>query len=476
MASLTGFFLQQLVHFGDCLAKDLAASASILRTNSYAPPERDDTGYIADLSSSMIAAINIGFLQSPGDQTNALATGCTSGNCTFADDDSAAFSTFAVTHLCQNLTSQIRELPRNDSHYNNTFLTLEYGGDKPYIWSINRKQTDETFSLATVWSWSMIPKSAIIKLFFVFTNDIGSTNWKAMSCSISPVINTWKASIKNTVLKETLLEETLVNKTNVSDAELTEWEWKWMFATVTKDTLRNGLRVPCEGSSSPAVGLTPFPIMSEDPSLPGHIDPTSEWKWWYYPEDCVWTMSDYAVWGMRRFLNSAFENQNVTQTYYPDIQDPGPFEGPVFLKYFFEEGNISFHSVDQRMKSLATAMSTVIRTSDRQPNSRWNRTRLTFAPATGIVWNTTTCVYIQLTWIAFPGVMISLTGLFLILVALENRGIKSDRLWKSSFLAVLFCELATHESPVGKREMHEVAKSTSVSLDGNSKALRLVAG
>ncbi|OAL49028.1 hypothetical protein IQ07DRAFT_511955 [Pyrenochaeta sp. DS3sAY3a] len=472
MASLTGFFLQQLVHFGDCLAKDAAASASISRTNAYNPSPYSSKPL--DISNSLMAAIIIGLLQSPGDQTTVLATGCTSGNCTFADDDSAAFSTLAVTHLCHDLTSQIRVLPGNDS-YSLTFLTLDYGVVTSYIWP---KTTTESPSYATVWSWCDYSTPAVITLIFVFRDSSVSSDWKAMNCSISPAINTYKASITNNVL-----EETLVNTTPLDwpiewfDDDSRDWYTQWRYATATKNTLRNGLRVPCEGSSSTAAGLTPFLITSGDPDFASNLGLSTGSKWWYYPEDCVWRMSSYAFWGMRGALVAMFEDRNITQIVVPGAdQQRYPFQGPALLKSLYEDGNMTFHSVDQRMKGLATSISTVIRTSDQHTDTRWNITRLTFAPATGIVWNTTTCVYIRWAWIAFPAVMISLTGIFLILVALENRGVESDRLWKSSFLAVLFCELETHERPVGKREMHEVAKSTSVSLDGNSKALRLVVG
>jgi hypothetical protein len=65
---------------------------------------------------------------------------------------------------------------------------------------------------------------------------------------------------------------------------------------------------------------------------------------------------------------------------------------------------------------------------------------------------------------------------FLVLVAIDNRGIETDRLWKSSFLAALLCEVELHEKVVRKEEMKAIAKSTSVSLRGTSGKLRLVAG
>ena len=72
--------------------------------------------------------------------------------------------------------------------------------------------------------------------------------------------------------------------------------------------------------------------------------------------------------------------------------------------------------------------------------------------------------------------MIGLTGLFLLLIAYENREIETDRLWKSSFLAALFCEVEVPEKPTGKEEIKAVAKSTSVSLEDKRATLRFVSG
>lgn len=63
---------------------------------------------------------------------------------------------------------------------------------------------------------------------------------------------------------------------------------------------------------------------------------------------------------------------------------------------------------------------------------------------------------------------------FLILVVTGSRGVEPDRLWKSSFLAALFCEVEVNRQPAGKEGMKEMAKSTNVSLAATSKGLRLV--
>jgi hypothetical protein len=107
--------------------------------------------------------------------------------------------------------------------------------------------------------------------------------------------------------------------------------------------------------------------------------------------------------------------------------------GPVQLRVLFEDGNMTLSTVNERVKNLTALMT-------------------------------------------FPAVMIALTGELLVLVAFENRDIEDDQLWKSSFLAALFCDVEVHDTPVGNEEMSAVAKSTSVSLEGKSGRLRLVAG
>ena len=93
------------------------------------------------------------------------------------------------------------------------------------------------------------------------------------------------------------------------------------------------------------------------------------------------------------------------------------------------------------------------------------------------MWHTTTCVHIRWEWITFPVIMMGLTGAFLLLVVVENHGVESDRLWKSSVLAALFCEVDVRQDrPTNKEEMREIAKSTNMSLRRKSDGmLRLTA-
>ncbi len=75
----------------------------------------------------------------------------------------------------------------------------------------------------------------------------------------------------------------------------------------------------------------------------------------------------------------------------------------------------------------------------------------------------------------FPAVMVALTGVFLILVVIKNHSFETDQTWKSSFLAALFCKVEVHDKPVGKEEMFATARSTSMSVEGESGPLWLIA-
>ena len=73
MASLTGFFSQQLVQFKDCYEKDVTAVVSLSKSNEYSRARtfgnNSPVGY-----APMVAAINVGIIQPVTDLTNVLSS------------------------------------------------------------------------------------------------------------------------------------------------------------------------------------------------------------------------------------------------------------------------------------------------------------------------------------------------------------------------------------------------------------------
>jgi hypothetical protein len=167
MASLTGFFSQQLVQFQDCLEKDLAGLVNISRTNSYAQTGGSVQSNVPVDYAPMVAAINVGVLQPLGDLTNVLSSGCSSGNCTFSDTDIPSFSTVAISHFCEDITARIRILnetkPTTSTPYTSAYLGLEYGHNESFEWS---RETGGP----VVWSWTDMPSNSsdLITIYFLF--------------------------------------------------------------------------------------------------------------------------------------------------------------------------------------------------------------------------------------------------------------------------------------------------------------------
>ncbi|KAH6094690.1 hypothetical protein HBI65_120070 [Parastagonospora nodorum] len=431
----------------------------------------------------MVSAIIVGILQPPNDLTNTLSSGCSSGNYTFSESGSPSFSTIAMRHYCQDITSRIRVLNETRTSDNKSstgaYLRIDFGNKETFDWSQN------------------LPG-------IVFSSWVNDTDWKAVNCSLFPVVNTYAANISGAVLQEELtesfplrgigghskkremadqdfaaLQEELTDnfylqgtgghfrRPEIAAQDFNNIVFTFAHMMVTNHNLRGGKRESCEGSNRPGTGLREFMKSSNEPTyvtLEGHTDPTSGWKWRYYPEDCIWTVSRFAMTANRQTLSEILDGQNVTMTF------KGGLGGSTHLRVLFEEGNVTYDSIDERFRGLATSMSAVMRT-----NGGSAYTRSLMEIARGTVWVNITCVSIQWPWIAFPTVIIGLTGLSLILVAIENRGIENDRLWKSSFLAALFCEAELHEKPVGKEQMKAVAKSSSMSLEGKNGTLRLIA-
>jgi hypothetical protein len=439
------------------------------------------------------AATSVGILQPTADLTNLLSAGCSSGNCTFSDTDGAAFSSLAIGHLCTDITSSIRIVNKTQHNASTggytAYLALDYKIDNydytgTYVWN----QEDEALVLR---SW-ITRSTGLTTIYFLFRQSLDEQNWRVASCSIFPTINTYAARINNGILEERLVDQVLLEKLpaqfkspRVQDEFFDEFYF-WTFMMTTNYTIRDGKRESCAGSDSPAFGLSRFMKHSDEPSYvngTGYTNPSAGWKYWYFPEDCVWSLSLDSYFDLKDNLGDVFDNQDLVLDGYDD-----GVTGSVHLRVLFEQGNITHNSINERMKGLVTSVTSIIRTNG-IPSSVSSITgvsglddpldNLTVGVsqiAKGKMWITTTCVYTRWHWIAFPAVMIGLTGVFLLLVAMENRGIEKDRLWKSSFLAALFCEVEVYETPVGKHEMKAIAKSSSASLEGKSGRLRLVAG
>lgn len=467
MASLTGFFSQQLVQFKDCYEKDVTAVVSLTKSNEYSRSGGSFQNMSPVEYAPMVAAINVGIIQPVTDLTNVLSSGCDSGNCSFPNTDGAAFSTLAMTHVCEDSTAHIRTLngsaDMNAENWPVGYLAYDYGDGMSVEWPRERGGL-----VLKTWFDDQ-------SLYFIYRSSWQNNyDWKATNCSLFPTINTYGASIKANKLEETLKDvipllglRAQFRQPPVIDSDQESQLFWWTYRMTTNYTIRNGIRESCEGSEKSAPDHVKFMKATEHPTYlnsTGHVVESVGWRWWYYPRDCIWSIHGRSITTIAAKLATIFQGQEAIMGLI------GGVEASAHLRQLYLDGNMTFDTVNERIGALATSMTAVIRSHGGDGSQ-------TFPQSTkGDVWVKTTCIIIRWPWITFPAVMVGLSGVFLLLVVIENRGIDQDRLWKSSFLAALFCEVDMPSRPMGKAEMKANAKSTSVRLGGkHNGSLRLIA-
>ncbi|KAI4711434.1 hypothetical protein J4E89_003999 [Alternaria sp. Ai002NY15] len=509
MSAFTGFAAQQLIVFNDCLRPDESAAVGILRSNAFNKSGERKSPTTADEYLPLTVAMDVGILQPLEDTTTLLSYGCKTGNCTFPNANGAAFSTLGVGYWCQNATSQVVETkldydselddylpsaylngettgsetpPETIANSNSTNTTVPLGydfgltlknGTKARNIGLSLSLSDNVFDPIVKfplagWPGKLVtdvsdPKyNGTIATIGMIYIPYDSIEYQAMTCGIYPTVNTIKATYHNGVLKEEIVK-------SVRIGEDLAFGGTTAFRLATKQTIRNGTETTCDVKTSETPGYlavargnidaAPINTTSLDSEGPG-----AELVW--YPEDCVWSLFTGSMTGIQTHLQAVYGQQ-----FLMDIMSAR--YGNAYMRVLWDSGQLPdapLEHVSSIMKNLTNAMNTVLRTHGMEEHSR---------PAEGTMWYTTTCIEINWAWIAFPAVMIALSAIFLLLVHIESRGVESGRLWKSSILAMLFCEMdevvTEQAQPMGRQRLEEVAASSSVSLGKDNGSLRLVA-
>jgi hypothetical protein len=226
----------------------------------------------------------------------------------------------------------------------------------------------------------------------------------------------------------------------------------------------------CQPQKDPAPGYDPVArgniLTPRDPIV--EFSTMNDTQIWYLPLDCVWQFRSEFIHGIHSYLDYIFGNRWLGEA-------PKYFNGTMHMRQLYQGANITLNTVNELMSNMTRSMNTVIRSYG---SSNFTGTS-DAGPARGTMWYTATCVHVRWSWLAFPAAMIGLPAIFLVLVHIESRKTETDRLWKSSILALLFCELdskvVNEAHPICKSALKEIAKSTSVSLGMEREVLRLTA-
>lgn len=440
----------------------------------------------------MTAAMTVGLIQPVEDYTNTFVRGCSGGNCTFPSEGGASFSTLAISHTCDNISGHVRPINATSEigFRNGTYTTYILDTDSQFgkVTFIPNGASAFNLSDDTLMTSRSVDDperlATINSVTFLFRPEAQSgDNITAVNCTIFPTVDTYRVDVRNTLLTETLVDRTpmdiyyagdvfdvagdMINDTIVTNG-------LYSYALASNHTFRDGVQMDCKGSKDPGPGLIRHYKVQSQQRVRGLVQRTS--LQWYFPADCLWFVGLGTAQGIYQQLDTMFDEQEMLSN------NIALLSGNMYLQslwraeerprdtddiYVMLRGTATYETVNEAFSNMTKAMTAYIRTHGEEGVSGW---------AKGDVWSTTTCVYVRWGWIAFPAAMIGLTGIFLMLIVVDGWSDDSERLWKSSIVATLFCEVDTQrDRPVGMEQMTEMARSTSVSLAGKAESLRLIA-
>jgi hypothetical protein len=472
MASFTGFALQQLVQFTECLQPHDTPTVSIRKANSYAAHGLRVAVNEYQLFLPMDVAIVSGILSPQKQYTGVYSSGCTTGNCTFASSPEGTFSTLAMVHSCKDVTSEVAIVYRKGTNATRTNIDVRSSGTDPIReHNLTLPLGDDDYMSVQVGPgvlpYSLVTRAANDgKSLFTIKMMIRSDplkfpdKYQAISCSLHPNVNTYTAEIKENSLRENLVQSIPLG---YKKGKVAMHDPAFLTLT-TSHALRNGVQEPCDRREQPAPGYVGVGQMDIEasPNVAQSKPINQTDRVLYVPEDCVWTFGFLPHFSIRTYLKDIFDNKNILRFLVTH-------DGDNYLQTLHRDGNITLDTVNELFKDLAASMTAIIRT-----NPADNQTQ----PVRGTVWYEKTCIGVNWAWISYPAVMISLCAVFLVLVHIESRDVESQRLWKSSTLAMLFCELDEEvvdvARPLQRDAMEDTAKTTGVHLERDVDGLRLV--
>jgi hypothetical protein len=319
MASLTGFALQQLIQFTECLQPYETPTVSIRKANSYNAHGLRE--WVNDYQPflPMDVAIESGILLPQKQYTDVYSSGCTTGNCTFASSPEGTFSTLAMVHSCKDVTSEVAVVYGNATRTSTNIrssgtdpirkhnLTLPLGDDdymsvqvEPGVnqYSLVTRAADDGKSLFT------------IKMMIRLDPWEFPDKYQAISCSLHPNVNTYTAEIKANTLRENLVQSIPLGYKKYDKADVRSPAY---LTLATSHALRNGVQEACDRREQPAPGYARIGQMNIEASpnitQSSLINQTD--RAWYTPEDCVWKFGFVPYFSIQQQLTNIFDDKNI---------------------------------------------------------------------------------------------------------------------------------------------------------------------
>lgn len=457
-------FSQQVLHYRNCLEPNDLVTAQISVTNYYTLTGGHTGPLEAAMRNDMTLAIYNGLLSSVEDGLSLVSFTCPSGNCTFASDNGATYSSLAICYKTQDITQHIQTDTRADGIRNYSLPSGPRIGMGLLLSSVVIVDRLNPFDYGEDDRTDMM-----------FTFDALMANQRgapfAVRSSIYPCVKTWGANITLNEFRETEITSVLMELNYGRD-----------HTYVTNDTLRNGTWQAC----NPTSHVTDTNTVSVSNTRPGVLAGTEFFAnniengtTLWYPFDCTWRLGGPNGRAISSFLHSLFHKNNVTL----NVMVPG---GDIWLQNLYKNGTANISTVNDYMKRLTSSMTASVRShGDPAPAPYTNY-------ASGAVLENQTCIHVNWAWLALPASLVLCSIMFLvatITLSAAKRRTDPANAWiatagplKSSPLPLLFhgvepSALLATGHPSNLNDMQRLAESLDVrlghsSVDGNWYFLR----
>jgi hypothetical protein len=271
----------------------------------------------------------------------------------------------------------------------------------------------------------------------------------AFSCSFTPCVNTYYATISGGVYNETVVSSEQLRAQQPSLAGTSQSASDASFFSIAQNmVLRNGTWFDC----SPESHMTPGKLIPVDRArkILQYLDSGSGLD--YYPSDCVWRVSDDTASIISGMLSERLVNQTIRASKNETMV------GDFWIRRLYNSGGASLASVNEYMKGISDSMTAALRHHPWASDDHGDFVH-------GKVLASHTCVTVRWWWVSFLLALLALELLFMAgTIFVWCRGSwKED--WKSSSLAVLFHGVGTAWRGVPTREdMSLLSEAVNVQL------------
>lgn len=465
---------------------------------------------VLTIPADMKGAMANGFVNLIGN-SSAVSVFCPTGNCTFqAAGDNTTYSSIGLCSTCIETTSLITSVgpefwPDEDNPKINvtTFpnwtlpngmwidlwpehTLLNLSAEAHLDWASSEFTTEfrefaqYAISNITVLAFTQASCSNASGTLSCPHNvtgySVGLTwDYVATSCALYPCLKSFHGRVREGILSEEVVS-TRPAQFNWLEAN---YPHDYGFATTVPDTISPGnltaVQDPCnfEGREYTAESNYSGMPWSGQRLVPIQVAGTN----YTIPKVCLYSIDRLYAVGMHYFLGETFF-QNGCKWAYDKPGEP-QCDPEWWLSPLFNSRQATFETISTAMDKFATIVTNKFRTSGSS-----NGDPLQAETAKGIVVETAVCTVFSWEWLLLPIVLVVVTVLLLGYMVAQSLCVRSQPVWKTSILPLLFYNIKIPQTPTDEEPravadlctLRKRAKSVNVRWQGAADARFLDTG